>query len=79
MNEAEVLAFYLDHVADIFGDAKLATELSQLPVMGLQALVRPFLVHPHQTRVADHIGGKDRGQTAGRGHGSGSPPKSTRG
>jgi hypothetical protein len=32
-----------------------------------------FLVRPHQARIAGHIGGEDRGKTAGRGHGCGSP------
>jgi hypothetical protein len=32
--------------------------------MGLQAFERPFLVRSHQSRVARHIGGKDRGETA---------------
>jgi hypothetical protein len=36
--------------------------------------VSAFLVRAHQARVARHIGGKDRGKTAGRGHISGSPP-----
>ncbi len=31
-----------------------------------------FLIRPHQARIARHIGGEDRGKTAGRGHGCGS-------
>jgi hypothetical protein len=33
-----------------------------------------LLIRPHQARIARHIGGEDRGKTAGRGHGSSSPP-----
>jgi hypothetical protein len=35
--------------------------------MRLDALVRAFLVRPHQARIAHHIGGEDRGETAGSG------------
>jgi hypothetical protein len=35
--------------------------------------VRPLLVHSHQPRVTRHIGGEDRSQSAGRGHGEISP------
>jgi hypothetical protein len=52
----------------------LDLRIDQLPKMRLEAFVSPFLVHPHQARIARHIGSKDRGKTAGRGHGSGSPP-----
>jgi hypothetical protein len=38
--------------------------------MRLQALERAFLVRAHQPRIARHIGGEDRGKTAGRGRGS---------
>ena len=41
--------------------------------MRLEALERTFLVPPHQARIAGHIGGEDRGKSAGRGHRSGSP------
>ena len=64
-------------VAGVLDDAApvlLDLRIDQLTEMRLQALVRAFLVHPHQTRVARHIGGEDRGKTAGRGHGCGSPP-----
>jgi hypothetical protein len=30
--------------------------------------MRAFLVRAHQARIARHISGEDRGQTAGRGH-----------
>jgi hypothetical protein len=52
----------------VLGDLRI----DQLPAMRLQAFVRAFLIHPHQARIARHIGGEDRGETAGggrRGHG----------
>src|SRR5580704_14519526 len=36
--------------------------------MGLEPLVRPLLIAPHQARVPRHIGGEDRGEAADRGH-----------
>jgi hypothetical protein len=46
--------------------------------IGLQSRLEAFeptlLVGSHQARIARHIGGEDRGKTAGRGHGCGSPP-----
>src|SRR5215470_13847010 len=36
--------------------------------MHLQPLVRALFVGAHQARVASHIGGKNRGKTAGGGH-----------
>jgi hypothetical protein len=66
------VAGVLDNAALVFPDLRI----DQLPEMRLEAFVRPFLVRPHQARIAGHIGGKDRGETAGRGHGSGSPPAS---
>ena len=56
------------------GDGLLAEFASVVDAVRLEALVRAFLVRPHQARVARHIGGQDRGETAGRGHGCGSPP-----
>jgi len=38
--------------------------VDELAAMRLQAVERPFLVRAHQPRVARHIGGKDRGETA---------------
>ena len=64
-------------VAGVLDDAApvlLDLRIDQLPEMRLEALVRAFLVRAHQARIARHIGGEDRGETAGRGHGSGSPP-----
>ena len=34
----------------------------------LDAFVRAFLIGTHQARIADHIGGEDRGETADSGH-----------
>ena len=45
--------------------------------MRLEALVRAFLVRAHQARITHHIGGEDRGKTAGggrRGHCSAALP-----
>jgi len=38
--------------------------VDELAAMRLKALVGVFLVHAHQPRVARHIGGEDRGETA---------------
>ena len=42
--------------------------MDQLREMRLEALVCTFLIRAHQTRVARHISGKDRGKTADSGH-----------
>jgi len=47
--------------------------LDQFAQMRPEAFVRTFLVRAHQARVTRHIGGEDRGKTAGRGHSCGSP------
>jgi prevent-host-death family protein len=60
----------LDDAAPVLGDLRI----DQLPAMRLEAFERAFLIGPHQARVARHIGGEDRGETAGRGHGCSSPP-----
>jgi hypothetical protein len=62
----EAVAGILYDTASVLLDLRLY----QLPEMGLQALVRPLLVGPHQARIARHIGGEDRGKAADRGHGS---------
>src|SRR5271155_2687050 len=53
-----------------YGTALVLPDLriDQLRDMRPEALVRACLVRAHQARVARHIGGEDRGQTAGRGH-----------
>jgi hypothetical protein len=38
--------------------------IQELREMSLEALVRVLLVRPHQPRVARHISGEDRGETA---------------
>jgi hypothetical protein len=50
-----------------------AASADLLVVIRPEPLVRGFLVRAHQTRVACHIDGQDRGETAGRGHSSGIP------
>ena len=59
----------LDDPAVMLGDLRI----DQLAEMRLEPFVRAFLVGAHQARIARHIGGEDRGKTAGRGHGSGWP------
>ena len=43
--------------------------IDQFDEMRLEALVRAFLIRAHQARIAHHIGGEDRGETAGGGRG----------
>jgi hypothetical protein len=38
--------------------------LNQVSKMRSEAFVGPFLVFPHLPRIARHIGGEDRGETA---------------
>src|SRR6516164_8577960 len=45
--------------------------IDQLPEVGFQAFMGSFLIRAHQARIADHIGGEDRGETADREHVSG--------
>ena len=42
--------------------------VDELAAMRLEAFERPFLVRPHQPRIPRHIGGEDRGKTAGLAH-----------
>jgi len=42
--------------------------IDQFSKMRLEALVRAFLIHPHQARITRHIGGEDRGETADGSH-----------
>jgi hypothetical protein len=44
----------------VLGDFRI----DDLTAERLQALERPFLVGPHQARVARHVGGEDRGKPA---------------
>src|SRR6266700_3930639 len=69
--------FHQQAVAGSLDDAALMLldlGIDELPAMRLETLVRAFLVRPHQARIARHISGEDRGQTAGRGHGSEAHP-----
>jgi hypothetical protein len=54
----------LDDAAGMLADLRV----DELAAMRLEALVRAFLVHAHQARIARHIGGQDRGETADSGH-----------
>jgi hypothetical protein len=38
--------------------------VDEFAAVRLEAFERPFLVRAHQPRVARHIGGEDRGETA---------------
>jgi hypothetical protein len=63
-------------IAGVLDDAALVLldlRIDRLTEMRLEPFVRPFLVGAHQTRIVGHIGGEDRGETAGRGHDD-SPP-----
>ena len=53
-----------------YGTALVRPDLGidQLREMRSETLMRAFLVRSHEARIACHIGGEDRGQTAGRGH-----------
>jgi hypothetical protein len=62
----EAVAGVLDHAATMLGDLRF----DQLLKVRFQPLVRPLLVRPHEARIARHVGGEDRGETADRGHGS---------
>jgi hypothetical protein len=58
-------------VASVFHDPPAVLgnlRIDQLPEMGFEAVGRPLLIRAHQTRVADHIGGEDRGEAADRRH-----------
>ena len=55
----------LDDPAAMLAD--LRTE--QFEQMRLDAFVGTFLIGTHQTRIAHHIGGEDRSETAGGGRG----------
>ena len=53
-------------MAMMLGDFRI----DELAAQRFEAFERAFLVRPHQPRIARHIGGEDRGETAGSGHGS---------
>ena len=54
----------LDDAAGVLADLRI----DQLAAMRLEAFVRAFLVRSHQPRIARHIGGEDRGETAALAH-----------
>src|SRR6516225_2146345 len=41
------------------------SRIDELMAQRFEAFERAFLVRPHQPRIPGHIGGKDRGETAG--------------
>ena len=59
----ETVAGILDDAAAVLGDLRV----DQLAWMGLEPLVRPLLIRPHQARVSGHVGGEDRGEAADKG------------
>ena len=63
------IASGLDDAAAMPGDGRI----DQLLEVRSEVLVGAFLVRFHQARIARHVSGEDRGETAGRGHGSGWP------
>jgi len=46
----------------------LDLRIDHFPKVGLEPFVRPLLILAHQARVARHISGEDRGETAGLAH-----------
>ena len=52
------------NTASVLGDLRI----DELPTQRFEAFQRAFLVRPHQPRISRHIGGKDRGETAGLAH-----------
>lgn len=64
-------------IAGVLYDAPsmlLDLRIDEIAEMPLEPFVRAFLIRTHQGRMACHVSGKGRGETAGRSHGSGSPP-----
>src|SRR5215472_6730819 len=60
----QAVAGVLDDAAPVFPKARI----HQLPEVSLEAFVRPLLVRLHQARIARHVSGQDRGETAERRH-----------
>jgi hypothetical protein len=54
----------LDDAALVLGDLRI----EELMAQRFEAFERAFLVRPHQPRIPRHIGGEDRGETAGLAH-----------
>ena len=51
--------------------------VDQLAAMRLEAIEGALLVHPDEARIPRHIGGQDRGKSAGRSHRQDSLPLSS--
>jgi hypothetical protein len=67
--DQQAVAGGLDDTAVVLGDFRI----DKLAAQCFEAFERAFLIRPHQPRVPRHIGGEDRGKTAGSGHPSGNP------
>ena len=54
----------------LYGTASMLRDLriDQLAEVGLEPFMRPLLIRPHQARIARHISGQDRGETARLAH-----------
>jgi hypothetical protein len=48
----------------VLGDLRI----EKLAAQRFEAFVRAFLVRSHQPRITCHVGGEDRGETAGLAH-----------
>ena len=60
----QAVAGGIDDAALVLGDCRI----DELAAQRLEAFERAFLVRPHQPRIPGHIGGEDRGETAGLAH-----------
>jgi hypothetical protein len=60
----QAIAGVLHYPAVVFLDLRI----NELPEMSFEPLVCPLLIRAHQTRISGHVGGKDGGETADRGH-----------
>ena len=67
--DQQAVAGGLDDAAVVLGDLRI----DELAAQRFEAFERAFLVRPHQPRIPRHIGGEDRGETAGLAHPSGTP------
>src|SRR5207245_3395880 len=60
----QAVAGGLDDAAVVLGDLRI----DELAAQRFEAFERALLVRPHQPRIPRHIGGEDRGETAGLAH-----------
>src|SRR5262249_45937223 len=67
--DQEPVACRLDEPAVVRGDSRIDQFSPDSPEPGEGAAP----VRPHQARIPCHVGGEDRGETAGRGHSPGQP------